>query len=215
MTDSVTDNICPIIQERTPYGVFEVYTTTAGISQHSFLEVTQVHSGEVIHCLPSYTSQEISALRADGMVYFQQDFSVARPNLLIKTADCLPLFLGSKLGWAMLHAGWRGLQQKILQHDLIKKLRPDYVFIGPHICQNCYQVGPEFQEHFPRSPGLQMKNAHWYLDLQAEASLQIHKMFATIQIEHSNLCTYCDKRLHSYRRGNAKQRNYNIFRPNI
>ena len=149
MTDSATDNICPIIQERTPYGVFEVYTTTTGISQHSFLEVTQVHSGEVIHCLPSYTSQEISALRADGMVYFQQDFSVTRPNLLIKTADCLPLFLGSKLGWAMLHAGWRGLQQKILQHDLIKKLRPDYVFIGHIYARTAIRLVQNFKNIFP------------------------------------------------------------------
>ncbi|MBI2522114.1 MAG: polyphenol oxidase family protein [Bdellovibrio sp.] len=216
----MSDNLTPIIQKQTPYGVFEVYTTAEGISRHSYWEVTQVHSAEVIHCLPSHSAQEISAREADGILYHQHDLrSMPRPNFLIKTADCLPVFLGSKLGGVMLHAGWRGLQQKILQHPLVKKLKPDYAFIGPHICQNCYQVGPEFQEYFPNGPGPQIKNGQWYFGLQAEADFQIREMSATIHIEHSDLCTFCGalygKRLHSYRRGNAKQRNYNIFRPNI
>ncbi|HAZ11859.1 MAG: hypothetical protein A2X86_07590 [Bdellovibrionales bacterium GWA2_49_15] len=212
----MTDITTPLIQKHTPYGIFEVYTSVEGISQHKFMQVTQIHSAKIIQCMPSHTPQEISTFQADGIVYFREEIlPVTKTNFLIKTADCLPVFLGSKIGGAMLHAGWRGLEQKILQHDLVQKLKPDYAFIGPHICQNCYQVGPEFQEHFPKSPGLQLKDAQWYFGLQAEASFQMREIFGRIQIEYSDLCTFCDQRLHSYRRGNAKQRNYNIFRPNF
>ncbi len=209
----MTTHPLPLLQQRTPYGLFEVYTSDEAVSQIDYLQVSQIHSAEVIPYRPSQSSGEIAVLRADGLIYFHADISTSpRPNLLIKTADCVPIFLGSKHGCAMLHAGWRGLHQKILHHPLIKQLQPDYAFIGPHICERCYQVGPEFQDHFPNSPGLKKKNDQWFFGLQAEAIFQIQQLSAKIQIEHSDLCTFCDKRLHSYRRGNNKQRNYNIFR---
>ena len=73
-------------------------------------------------------------------------------------ADCYPLVVydphNRALGLA--HAGWRGTEAEIAK-KVVATLRREYgsvaaelrVGIGPGICGDCYEVGPEFAERFP------------------------------------------------------------------
>jgi polyphenol oxidase len=73
-------------------------------------------------------------------------------------ADCLPLIVYDpvKRALGLAHAGWRGTEAGIAG-EVIAMLEREYgsvaaelrVGIGPGICGDCYEVGPEFAERFP------------------------------------------------------------------
>lgn len=83
-------------------------------------------------------------------------------NLLLCTveADCLPVYFYDpvKEVIAMVHSGWKGTVKKISEIT-IQKMRTTFgsnpqnilVAIGPHICKDCYEVGPDVLEEFRRS----------------------------------------------------------------
>lgn len=81
------------------------------------------------------------------------------PALLIRTADCLPIFFTHSLRGVVgiAHAGWRGLAAR-LPARVIAAFRHLYqcraeeleVAIGPAIHACCYEVGPEFAGRFGR-----------------------------------------------------------------
>ena len=114
----------------------------------------------------------------------------------------------------MVHAGWQGLHKEIILDSKIKNLNPQYAFIGPHICQNHYQVGAEFLKYFENSKCLipdKIEANKYKLSLEQEASYQLKKLNQDITIESSPLCTFQHKELHSYRSDSTMSRNWNIF----
>ncbi len=75
-------------------------------------------------------------LEADA--HYTKDPSTA---LAIKTADCLPIMISSKNYVFAIHAGWRGLEKKILYNLEKFKLDESYkAYIGPHIQKESYEV---------------------------------------------------------------------------
>lgn len=73
---------------------------------------------------------------------------------IVMTADCLPIILTNKTGdfVAAIHAGWRGLNNGIIQNTVQKLAQfapQDMIsFIGPAINQECFEVGSEVRENF-------------------------------------------------------------------
>ncbi len=73
-----------------------------------------------------------------------------RPNVALGvfTADCIPVFLADpQTGWiGILHVGWKGAVKNIAGHALtmLKKHGVDprnvEVWLGPSICEKCYEV---------------------------------------------------------------------------
>ncbi len=83
-------------------------------------------------------------------------------NLVLLTthADCLPVWLcAPESGWiGMAHVGWRGLQAGIVK-NLIEAVPEDQwsgmqLAVGPGICTQHYEVGPEVAEQFITHPQL-------------------------------------------------------------
>ena len=75
--------------------------------------------------------------------------------LAITAADCVPVYLAAPRlpAWGLLHAGWRGLAAGILE-EALTLLEDRYgvgadelhLHLGPSICGECYEVGPEVVE---------------------------------------------------------------------
>ncbi len=167
------------------------------------------------------------------------------PGLLLCTfhADCTPVFLLDPVHRAigMVHSGWRGTVQKIGQAAL-DTMKTEFgtdpgdviAAIGPCICGNCYEVGPEVAEQFaamygeeiieegPENAGslswgrkwgkegqmlLHRENGRFLLDQKA-ANLRILTDAGLRQenISISSECTYHQaERYYSHRRmGNAR-----------
>lgn len=77
--------------------------------------------------------------------------------LVIFTSDCVPVFLYDPVhpAIALVHAGWRGTVGGIVRNTIEAMQReygtnPEDVLsaIGPSICRQCFEIGPEVAEQF-------------------------------------------------------------------
>ena len=119
--------------------------------------------------------------------------------LLIRTADCLPVFMADPLRGVigLAHAGWRGLACALpaqLLSTLYRTYRTQagdiHVAIGPAIRACCYEVGPEFLERF--GPFVQRSGGTYHCDLVAAATAQLVRSgVRPNRILDSRQCTAC------------------------
>jgi YfiH family protein len=143
----------------------------------------------------------------------EADAAITRiPNtpLAIMTADCLPIVLCNPAGTeiAAIHAGWRGLANGVIENTLEKmKSGPNTLmaWIGPAICQDCYQIGEEVRETFSaRYPytkaTFSLKGSHWHANLSKMAELILHAQ-GVQAVYPSGACTFeRNNEFYSYRR---------------
>lgn len=187
-----------IFSKELPFGTFQTWD---GTPPYDVFHVHQVHGVEF--------ACENEQIKADG-ICGKQTIAWA-----IKTADCMPVVLASNSGAIFLHAGWRGLADKIHLKPQVKALKPTYAFIGPHIGAKAFEVGEDFHQHFPNSKNFILHaNGHKTFDLAAQMTMELKEAYTGIEVEVAPLCTFTDERLHSYRRNKTTQRNWNLFTSN-
>lgn len=130
--------------------------------------------------------------------------------LVILTADCLPIMLCSKQGneIAAIHAGWRGLFNGIVENTLNRmnsKSSDLLAWIGPAICQKCYEVGEEvyvsFTSKYPATVNaFQQNNSKWLANLPLIAETVLNSL-GVLSVYQSDLCTFeLKNEFYSYRR---------------
>jgi YfiH family protein len=111
----------------------------------------QVHS-DIVHRLAAAPPEK---LEGDGLMT-----DVPGLLLVIRTADCLPVFLvdAKNRAVAAVHCGWRGTEKKILE-KAVQAMGRGYgsepgtmlAALGPCIDSACYEVGPEVRDGFLRA----------------------------------------------------------------
>lgn len=161
---------------------------------------------EQIHSNICVVVEEDSNRRADAAITRHKNRTLA-----IMTADCLPILLCDKKGneIAAIHSGWRGLSNGIIENTLSKmQSKPDSIlaWIGPAICQSCFEVGEEvldiFQNryHFAKASFKKKSEEKWLANL-AQLAEQALLYNGVKSVSLSNLCTYENKNdFYSYRR---------------
>ena len=125
-------------------------------------------------------------------------------------ADCYPLIVydpqNRALGLA--HAGWRGTAAEIAK-KVVAMLKREYgsvaselrVGIGPGICGDCYEVGPEFAERFPPEVLKPGTGDRLLLDLvEANRRQFLEAGVLARRIRALEFCTLESDRLYSHRR---------------
>ena len=168
----------------------------------------QVHSARIIVLDQAPTA----LLDADGT-------ATRRPGLalVVKTADCLPLFLvdPEHAAIAAVHAGWRGTAHRIAAEAVAVMARsfgtkPAALLaaLGPCIGGACYEVGEDVASSFHRAPAF----ASLFAALPARPGKYLFELRAAnrAQLEAAGLppgsileaggCTHCDPALLSFRR---------------
>jgi copper oxidase (laccase) domain-containing protein len=119
----------------------------------------------------------------------------------IATADCVPVVLRGSRGWALVHAGWRGLANGIITKvaDALDEVVEAVIFA----CAggDVYEVGPEVTQAIGGTasyrPG---RNGKALLDTAATAEAQLRAGRCLEGVEKSGICTITDARFHSHRR---------------
>ena len=134
---------------------------------------------------------------ADALVTSNKEIALA-----VRVADCLPLLMYSENVVAAVHVGRRGLVNKVAVNAVnqMRKLGAEEIqgVVGPHICGDCYEVGPELYAQVRADhPATAAKNNH--LNLYAGLVEQL----AGISLTNLNLCTKELPDYFSYR-GNAE-----------
>lgn len=187
-----------VFEKELPRGKFCIYQDAPTFP---YIKVKQTHSNIVFD---EYHCHERAG---DAMV------GQSNTPMVILTADCLPILLLGEKGHSFIHAGWRGLHNHILKNELIKKIKPTYAFIGPHICMKHYEVQNEFKDNFPFPEVFHEQEGKLFFNLLKMACIQLESIFPQITIENSGLCTFEIKELQSFRRNKTTLRNWNIYIP--
>jgi len=130
--------------------------------------------------------------------------------LTVIVADCVPIFIYDKTKKiiAAVHSGWRGTAKKILWKTLLK-LKEEFncnpqdiiAYIGPCISQENYEVSLDAAIQFDKKYLKEKENGKFLLDLKTanrDFLLEFGVPLSNLQI--SNLCSYEEIYLHSYRR---------------
>jgi polyphenol oxidase len=177
----------------------------------------QVHGAD---CVEATTQQQLSA-----DAHWTSD---PQKQLLIKSADCLPIIVTSSLRkqiWAI-HAGWRGVEQKITTQAL-RSFTPDpsmKVYIGPHIQQDSFAVDHDVAVRILSAHELDLNKANglgliyerenkYYIDLVALVFRELEYLqIQSSQVSVSPIDTKTDRNYFSFRRGDTGVRNYSLVR---
>jgi YfiH family protein len=109
--------------------------------------------------------------------------------MLALTADCLPIALVRNGALAVLHAGWRGLAEGVVEAGATALGGVDAAIVGPGIGPCCYEVGPEVAARFERDLTRNRK-----LDLWTAADRALSRAGAA-SVERVDLCTACNSQL--------------------
>ncbi len=128
-----------------------------------------------------------------------------RPGILltVSVADCVPISLVDPVRRkvALLHGGWRGTAAGIVAAGLerLGGSQVDlYAHLGPAICGDCYEVGPEVHEAL----GLQVPEVNTPVDVRAVQARQLERAgLDPDRITVSEHCTRCGSGFFSHRGG--------------
>jgi len=148
-----------------------------------------------------------------------------KKSLVIQTADCLPVmaYLPDQRMTLAIHAGWRGVQQKIITHSLtqlkIKKFDPIHLFIGPHIQQKSFEVDKDVANEILTAHGegldssfCQESDNKYYINLSALVVREVEALKLQLDVlTVSSVDTKTSSSYYSYRDGDRGGRNYSVI----
>lgn len=200
--------------------------------QHFHIEKSKVYSGYQVHSdnIAIVDSEITSENAFYGYEYTCTDGLITeQPGvwLITKFADCTPVVLydPKKKILANLHSGWRGTQQKIVPkaiETMIHRYDSDpkeiLVFVGPAISKDNFEVQDDLIKEFNQSHGdisaylTKKENGRYLFDMR---SLLLNNLLscgiAQSNIFSSDLDTYSNPMLHSYRRDGKKSGRMLLF----
>lgn len=182
--------------------IFETYNYLPDLSMY---KVQQEHTSVVL-TKASYSE----SVPADGLLFNKDDLQMI--CLAIKTADCLPIALIGEKQVGLFHAGHKGLALEI--HRPKSNDHFKVAIIGPSICSDCYEVSSDFHLAQAYPQFLKQKKQRLFFDLKALAEFQLRSWYPKIRVIDSQLCTYEESNLWSYRQNMTEFRNWNIIRLN-
>jgi YfiH family protein len=155
---------------------------------HQPIWLLQTHSNLCV------VAEEDNNRMADAMITRQKNLPLS-----IMTADCLPIVLCNQSGTeiAAIHAGWKGLANGIIENTITTMQSPSntlIAWIGPAICQSCYQTGQNVQDiYVQRYPYTRATfkgdGKHCYTNLPKIAELILNTQ-GIDAVYQSNVCTF-------------------------
>jgi YfiH family protein len=162
-----------------------------GIPVDHWAQSHQVH-GHAVQRVTAAAAPRDHRVVADG-----QALTVPGVAGVVLTADCLPVVVAGAGGVAVLHAGWRGLADGVLEEGVaaLRELGvsgPLAAVIGPGAGGCCYAVGPEVRAAFAAdgvlasAPG----GPSAPIDLKAIAARRLRAAGVGV-IHDTGLCTMC------------------------
>lgn len=170
--------------------------------QFKFSHLKQVHSEKVIKA-----SHEVH--EADGH-WTASPFHA----LLIQTADCIPAMVYTPHQIFALHAGWRGVEQRILLNafKLMEDTSNMKIVCGPFISEKSFEVGEDVALRLLNSDPTKDESSilthqqpdKRYVDLKKVFLNQTHSINPSVPVEFLGINTFESPEHFSYRRNGAQ-----------
>lgn len=170
---------------------------------HGDLFVDARSGAEVGRVLRKYGSlerfEECDALIAPS----SQNVAGERIAYGVCTADCVPVLVRGLDGWAVIHAGWRGLANKIIERTVLATGTSAEAAIFPCAGGKFYEVGLEVIDAIGASAAYMPvvgDGSRVLLDTAQTAANQLASFVQSDRVRASGICTISDTRFHSHRR---------------
>lgn len=182
----------------------------AAVGARSLAAPKQCHGNEVIDLRASAVLARALAESGGNMCRFREGDAVLAPAASphsvafgVMSADCVPVIVRGETGWALIHAGWRGLANGVIREAVRKLGAPLEVAVFPCAGGDAYEVGPEVVSAIGATAVFRPqlgREGFFLLDTAATAVSQLRAISPRLQFASSGLCTITDPRFHSYRR---------------
>ncbi|MCB9821959.1 polyphenol oxidase family protein [Candidatus Nomurabacteria bacterium] len=163
---------------------------------------------ELSHIIHNFEDSILTINKAGEFIGY--DASITTNNKVVlsqTTADCATIILASVDGEVigLVHGSWHTLAKEIICKTVAKMKSHTsseiVAGIGPMICKNCYEFGPEAKRIF-KSEYIQAYNKKFKVDLKKMVIDQLY-ISGVSRIEDVNVCTYEDDRFFSARRNGS------------
>jgi YfiH family protein len=179
----------------------EALAKEVGFDRSRFFQTKQVHGRAVVDA--EGDPADLLKVEADGIVGRREGDAVA-----VRVADCVPILLAATDSGevAAVHAGWRGVEARILAVAVERLASKNIVAaVGPSIGPCCFEVGSDVAARIGDEFVVRREAGDKaFVDLRAAVRAQL----PDIEVEDVPGCTRCEPdRFHSYRRdGDASGR---------
>ena len=174
-----------------------------GLSIENVAYLNQIHSDII-----KETGYGGSVGESDAIITPRKEIGIA-----ISAADCSTIYIYDKVEKVIagVHSGWRGTDKKILKKTLEILISefdsiPEnlFAFIAPAISQSNYEVGREVAEKFDEKYSIRI-GEKFLLDVSKINYDMLIKFGIPIeQIEISELCSFDENYIHSFRRDKSE-----------
>ena len=162
-----------------------------------YSEMHQTHSDKFL------IIKQSGIYKADALITNEKNLP-----LIVKTADCMPILVSDDINVSAIHAGWRGLQKKILEKTLSSFNKPTLkVFIGPHAQKCCYEVKNDVAFYFKKF--IVKREGKIFLNMTGVVQNYLNTF--KIKYEISDDCTICNPDYFSYRENKTPNRQFGII----
>ena len=154
-----------------------------------YLKVPFTYISELKKLKANITKQN-HTINIENLAFCSLDFfdgffcSNQNKTMMIYTSDCLPIVGIGEQNNFLIHAGWQGLLDGIINTLLNHKLcQGKYdIYIGPHICQNNFQVKSDFIQKWSNVPDF---NEYCHNKLGGQSRFNIAQKLL------QSFCLYC------------------------
>lgn len=215
-----------------PEAVRENYSRMAdalGVKKEQMVLTWQTHTTNVRRVTEEDLGKGVVKDRdyrdVDGLVT-----NIPGATLVTFFADCVPLYFLDKKNRVigLSHSGWRGTVSrmgektlKMMEKEFGTKPEDLIACVGPSICQDCYEVGPEvieefkenFRQRWHEDLFYKKENGKYQLNLWAANRIVLSEAGVPMQnISVTDICTHCNPDLmFSHRRTPEKRGNLCAF----
>jgi copper oxidase (laccase) domain-containing protein len=161
-----------------------------------------LRSAQSIESLASEKGKLFKSVECDALIApTHQMIPARRVAFGVMAADCVPVLVRARTGWAAIHAGWRGLACGVIAKTLasLDGLIEAAVFAAAG--GERYEVGREVVDAIGASAVFRKTADEKYLlDTAATAIKQLAECSGSLRAESAQICTISDQRFHSFRR---------------
>jgi len=167
------------------------------IGVKSYASMEQTHSNMIAH------ANKLGIYKSDGIYTSSKNL-----GLVVKTADCMPIFLKDKISIGAVHVGWRGVKNKIINNALKNfNLNELLMSVGPHAQSCCYEVKEDVSKYLYKY--IDKRGGKEYLNMSQSLIDLSYKV--GFKIEVSSICTICSSSYNSYRENKTSKRQYGFI----
>ena len=222
----VEDDATSVLQNRNL--LMDALSGGSGTSVEAQLIVPRQVHGDTVVTIDSLGDiervQDEAEQGADALIVATREVAA-----LLCFADCVPLIIVAPTGrFAVVHAGWRGVENTIaaktlslmlLQEEQILGVpREDLIaatniYIGPYIHRECFETSEEVHDHFVMKFGETCSFDPHHIDLGAALRTQLMRLGVdAARICDMDRCTVChNDRFFSYRAQDATAGRHGAF----